>query len=45
ADARGGCALTLSVLLQRPVIYVGVGQSYDDLEVFRARTIVEKILG
>jgi len=45
ADARGGCTLTLSILLQRPVIYVGVGQSYDDLEVFRARTIVEKILG
>ncbi|MEM1623352.1 MAG: signal recognition particle-docking protein FtsY [Sulfolobales archaeon] len=45
ADARGGCALTLSVLLQRPIIYVGVGQSYDDLEVFSARSIVEKILG
>jgi len=45
ADARGGCALTLSVLLRKPIIYVGTGQGYDDLELFRAKMIVEKILG
>ncbi len=44
ADARGGCALTLSLLLQRPIVYVGTGQSYEDLEVFRARDVVERIL-
>jgi fused signal recognition particle receptor len=44
ADARGGCALTLSVLLKKPIIYVGTGQGYDDLEPFRARLIVEKLL-
>ncbi|MCS7098815.1 MAG: signal recognition particle-docking protein FtsY [Sulfolobales archaeon] len=45
ADARGGCALTLSTLLQKPIVYVGVGQSYEDLELFRAEDIVKKILG
>lgn len=45
ADARGGCALTLSILLQKPIVYIGTGQSYDDLEVFRAKYIVERILG
>lgn len=45
ADARGGSALTLSILLRRPIVYIGVGQSYDDLEVFRARDVVEKMLG
>ncbi|MCX8184808.1 MAG: signal recognition particle-docking protein FtsY [Sulfolobales archaeon] len=44
ADARGGCALTLSILLQKPIVYVGVGQSYDDLELFKARDIAERIL-
>lgn len=43
ADARGGCALTLSVLLRRPIIYVGTGQGYDDLELFRAKMIVERM--
>lgn len=45
ADARGGCALTLSLLLRRPIVYVGTGQSYEDLEVFRAGDIIKKILG
>ena len=45
ADARGGCAITLSAVLQKPVIYVGTGQGYEDLEVFRAEAIVERLLG
>ncbi len=45
ADARGGCALTLSLLLRTPIVYVGTGQSYEDLEVFRARDVAERILG
>jgi fused signal recognition particle receptor len=44
ADAKGGCALTLALLLKKPIAYIGTGQGYDDLEVFRAEDLVRRIL-
>lgn len=34
ADARGGAALSISYVTGRPIIYVGNGQEYKDLEKF-----------
>jgi len=34
ADAKGGAALSISHVTNKPVIYVGVGQKYDDLKKF-----------
>ncbi len=45
ADAKGGSSLSVSYITGKPIIYVGVGQEYSDLERFDARWFAEKILG
>ena len=45
ADAKGGSSLSVSYLTGKPVIYVGVGQGYDDLQPFDAGWFAEKLLG
>lgn len=44
ADAKGGSSLSVSYLTRKPIIYVGVGQEYDDLQPFDALWFAEKIL-
>jgi len=45
ADAKGGSSLSISYLTGKPIIYVGVGQEYGDLQPFEADWFAEKILG
>ncbi len=45
ADAKGGAALSVIATLKKPVLYLGVGQNYDDLIKFDPRWLVDKILG
>jgi fused signal recognition particle receptor len=45
ADAKGGSSLSISYVTGKPIIYVGVGQEYGDLERFDARWFAGKILG
>ena len=45
ADVKGGVALSLAYELQKPIIYVGTGQKYDDLEPYDPEKIVSLILG
>jgi fused signal recognition particle receptor len=45
ADAKGGSSLSVSYLTGKPVIYVGVGQGYDDLQAFNVNWMAEKLLG
>jgi fused signal recognition particle receptor len=45
ADAKGGSSLSVSYLTGKPIIYVGVGQGYDDLQRFDPGWFAEKILG
>ena len=44
ADAKGGSSLSVSYLTGKPVLFVGVGQEYDDLQVFNADWFAEKLL-
>ena len=44
ADAKGGSSLSVSYLTGKPVIYVGVGQGYDDLQPFDAGWFAGKLL-
>lgn len=44
ADAKGGSSLSVPYLTGKPVLYVGVGQDYDDLEPFDAQRFAEKLL-
>lgn len=44
ADAEGGSSISVSYLTGKPVIYVGVGQEYEDLEPFDVDWFTEKVL-
>ena len=44
ADAKGGSSLSVSYITGKPVIYVGVGQGYGDLQPFDAGWFTEKLL-
>ena len=44
ADAKGGSSLSVAYLTGKPIIYVGVGQEYGDLQPFDAAWFAEKVL-
>ena len=44
-DARGGAALSLKFVTQRPIKLIGTGEKPDDLEFFHAERMASRILG
>jgi len=44
-DARGGAALSMVAVTGRPIIFIGVGEKYDQLEVFHPDRLASRILG
>lgn len=44
ADAKGGAALSISYETKKPIIFIGVGQGYDDLEPFDRELFISNIL-
>ncbi|MFW6180045.1 MAG: signal recognition particle protein, partial [Desulfohalobiaceae bacterium] len=44
-DARGGAALSISSIIQKPIKMVGVGEKVKDLEVFHPDRVASRILG
>jgi fused signal recognition particle receptor len=44
-DEKGGAALSISYITQKPILYLGVGQNYDDLEDFDKYKIMYRIFG
>ena len=45
ADVKGGSAVSLSYVMGKPVVMVGTGQGYDDLEPFNPAVIMKNLLG
>ena len=45
ADARGGAALSIVAVTKTPVIYLGIGQEYDDLELFNKDKFLQVVFG
>lgn len=43
ADAKGGSAISISYITSKPIIYLGVGQGYDDIIKFNREKFVETI--
>jgi fused signal recognition particle receptor len=43
ADAKGGAALSIAHAVGRPIAFVGIGQGYDDLQVFDPDWMVERL--
>jgi fused signal recognition particle receptor len=44
ADVKGGAALSVTYVTQKPILFIGVGQTYKDLEVFDPEKFVNMIL-
>lgn len=44
ADAKGGAAISVIHLTNRPILFLGTGQSYDDLEEFDAEKFLTSLL-
>jgi len=45
ADIKGGSALSVSYITKKPIIYIGIGQGYEDLEEFKPEKFTQMILG
>jgi fused signal recognition particle receptor len=45
ADAKGGAAISISYITKKPIIFLGNGQSYEDLITFNPEFIITKIFG
>ena len=45
ADAKGGSIISITYLTSKPIIYLGVGQNYDDIIPFDLKTFIESLFG
>ena len=45
ADAKGGSAISIAYITKKPIIFLGVGQGYDDLTEFDPDALLSKIMG
>ena len=43
-DAKGGTVISVSEVTGLPIIYVGTGQGYDDIERFEPEKVIDEIL-
>jgi fused signal recognition particle receptor len=44
ADVKGGAALSVTYVTQKPILFIGTGQKYEDLEEFDPEKFVQMIL-
>ncbi len=42
-DEKGGTAISVSHITNKPILFLGTGQTYDDLEVFDKDRIIKKL--
>ena len=44
-DARGGAALSMRYITQKPILFLGTGEKIDGLEAFHPKRVASRILG
>jgi fused signal recognition particle receptor len=44
ADVKGGSALSVTYVTHKPILFIGTGQTYDDLREFKPEEFVQMIL-
>jgi fused signal recognition particle receptor len=44
ADIKGGSALSVTYVTKKPIVYIGTGQKYDDLQEFKPEQFTQMIL-
>jgi fused signal recognition particle receptor len=45
ADAKGGSAISIAYITGKPVLFLGVGQTYPDLVKFEPKWLVDRLMG
>ncbi|OED30111.1 signal recognition particle-docking protein FtsY [Methanosphaera sp. WGK6] len=45
ADAKGGAAISIGHVINKPILFIGTGQSYDDLMEFEPSWMINQIFG
>ena len=45
ADPQGGAAISIAHVTGKPILFLGTGQDYDDLERFEPERIVDELIG
>jgi fused signal recognition particle receptor len=45
ADSQGGAAISIAHVTGKPILFLGTGQGYDDIERFDPDVLVERLLG
>ncbi|MFC7114188.1 signal recognition particle-docking protein FtsY [Natronoarchaeum sp. GCM10025703] len=45
ADSQGGAAISIAHVTGKPILFLGVGQGYDDLQKFEPEVLVDRLLG
>jgi fused signal recognition particle receptor len=43
ADAKGGAALSIGYVINKPILFLGVGQSYEDIMEFKPEWMVDQL--
>jgi fused signal recognition particle receptor len=44
ADSKGGAALSIASATKRPILFIGVGQGYDDLKPFDVKSFADSLV-
>jgi fused signal recognition particle receptor len=44
-DAKGGAAISIAHSTSKPILFLGIGQEYDDLRKFDAEWLVDRLMG
>ena len=44
ADVKGGSALSVTYVTKKPILFIGVGQTYEDLDFFIPKNFVQMIM-
>jgi len=42
-DEKGGTIISISYITKKPILYLGVGQNYEDLELFNKEKFIERL--
>ena len=45
ADPQGGAAISIAYVTGKPILFLGTGQDYDDIERFDPEEIVDRLIG
>jgi fused signal recognition particle receptor len=44
ADVSGGAAVSITNITQKPILFIGTGQKYKDIQSFHPEKIIDQIL-